>query len=956
MADTEKKYTLTVGTGTSTKSVKDLKSEIQNLQNTILNLEKGTTEYNDAVARLQANQRQLNEVMSLTRRDAVALEGSYDALTYRMAELKKEWKATNDEARRNELGRQIDEINTQLKELDASTGNYQRNVGNYTEAAVDAFAKLKQEIKDARNELLNAEEGTEEYNKAMQKLADAQFQIRDMNEQSRYAVADFGEQLSNVAGITSGVVSGFSALQAAMVLTGNDTEEFEEVMVRLQATMALVQGLQGLEGMVDRVKGLGKALTTVMKSMGKAGWIGLLLTAITVITALTVKLVKKNRALKDGTAYQKEMTKAYGETLKEQAKEIAQLETYLKFATNTAILDIYGKREEAAARLLEMLGLEANQMNINALIVGETTRKSFPELEAAYKKITEAVYKRIDALKEEAKAEAIFNTLVSKYEEMFDTEVKLMDATGEKKKKRLQKQLDEQEAAINKWLAKMVTNTDINAILKSSSDEEEKETWAAKADKELAALDAIYQRRVEYAQMTEKTEEQQARDVYKINQEWSSKREAIINSYLEKAKEVPVELESIKTLTDQLLDEELKSAKLAYDEKKRIAEAEKKVKEELLKNTETYYQRQNDALEHHRDMMLGWNEISIKSDEEKAEESYMINQKYWRDRVKLLEENLAILKADEFANADAIIELERQKSEAILQIETDRYDELDRLRAERREKERQQLESGEWGASIDLRTNAASDDPTTSNDDAYIAERAYQIQMEALEKRQSLLKEFYQNAMNDGDAEAMLDYERQIAETEVEIAETKYAELDRLQQEHIQKRQEGLDILMASFDALGNVMDAIYANMEANAMENGEISEEEARKLKNVQIAQTWISTLSGAVQAFASAMELGPVVGPIVGGINAAAMIAMGIANVKQIKNTDFTGSVNTGGSNVPSPGTYQTELPFSYTRQVTTASDIDELNKDNRVYILESDLEESRNRVQIREKESTF
>lgn len=955
MADTEKKYTLTVGTGTSTKSVKDLKDEIRNLQDTILNLQRGTTEYNDAVERLQANQRQLNEVMSLTRRDAVALEGSYDALTYRMAELKKEWKATNDEARRNELGRQIDEINTQLKELDASTGNYQRNVGNYSEAAVDAFAKLKQEIKEARNELLNAEEGTEEYNKAMQKLADAQFQLRDMNEQSRYAVADFGEQLSNVAGITSGIVSGFSALQAAMVLTGNDTEEFEEVMVRLQATMALVQGLQGLEGMVDRVKGLGKALTKVMKAMGKAGWIGLLLTAITVITALTIKLVKKNKALKDGTAYQKEMTKAYGETLKEQAKEIAQLETYYKLATNKEFIDSYKKREKAAARLLEMLGLEAAQMNINALIVGETTRKSFPELEAGYKKITEAVYKRIDALREEAKAEAIFNTLVSKYEEMFDTEVKLMDATGEKKKKRLQKQLDEQEAAIDKWLEKMVSNTDIDAILKSSSDEE-KETWAAKADEELAALDAIYQRRVEYAQMTEKTEEEQARDVYKINQEWSSKREAIINSYLEKAKEVPVELESIKTLTDQLLDEELKSAKLAYDEKKRIAEAEKKVKEELLKNTETYYQRQNDALEHHRDMMLGWNEISIKSDEEKAEESYMINQKYWRDRVKLLEENLAILKADEFANADAIIELERQKSEAILQIETDRYNELDRLRAERREKERQQLESGEWGTSIDLRTNAASDDPTTSKDDAYIAERAYQIQMEALEKRQSLLRDFYQNAMNDGDAEAMLDYERQIAETEVEIAEAKYAELDRLQQEHIQKRQEGLDILMASFDALGNVMDAIYANMEADAMENGEISEEEARKLKNVQIAQTWISTLSGAVQAFANAMQLGPIAGPIVGGINAAAMIAMGIANVKQIKNTDFTGGVNTGGTNVPSPGTYQTELPFSYTRQVTTASDIDELNKDTRVYILESDLEESRNRVQIREKESTF
>lgn len=958
MADTEKKVVLTVNTGNAVNTVKGLKDEIRKLQDSILNLDKGTDEYNDAVAKLQANQRALNEVMSLTRRDAVALEGSYDALTYKMAELKKEWKSTNDEARRNELGKQIDEINTQLKELDASTGNYQRNVGNYSEGVVDGFAKLKQEIKDARNELLNAEEGTEEYNKAMNRLAEAQFQLRDMNEQSRYAVADFGEQLSNVAGITSGIVSGFSALQAALVLTGNDTEDFQKIMVKLQASMALVQGLQGLEGMIDRVKGLGKVLTTVMKSMGKAGWIGLLLTAITVITTLTVSLIKKNKALKDGTAYQKEMTKAYGETLKEQAKEIAQLETYLKLATDTAILGAYDKREKAAAKLLKMLGMEASQTNINALVVGKLTRESFPELEEGYKKITDAVYKRIDALKAEAKAEAIFSTLVSKYEEMFDTEVKLMDATSERKRKRLQKDLDEQERAINIWLEKMVNNTDINSIL-NVTDDDEKKTWSARADEELATLDAIYQRRVEYAQLTNKTEEEQARQVYQINQEWSGKRKKIIEDYLAQAKRIPIEEESIKTLTDKLRDEELNAAKLAYDEKKRLADAEKQTKENLLKVTEDYYKKQNDALDHHREMMLGWNEISIKSDEEKAEESYMINQKYWRDRVKLLEENLAVLKSDEIANADAIIELERQKSEAILQIETDRYNELERLRAERREKEKKELDDSDWESSLKLRRNAVSDD-----DDNAKAERAYQIQKESLEKRLSMLKEFEANALKDGDTEARLEYQRQIAETEVEIEEAKYAELERLRDANLQSQQEKLDQWMTYFDnaqtgldTLANVMDAVYANMQANAEKNGDISEAEARKLKNIQIAQTWISTLSGAVQAFASAMQLGPIAGPIVGGINAAAMIAMGIANTKQIQNTDFSGSVNTGGmATTPQPSTYQNELPFSYTRQVTGAREYDELNRDTRVYVVESDITEAQNASKVRVAESTF
>lgn len=1006
MADIEKKSTFTVSTGTSTKTVKELKDEIRSLQDALLNLQKGSTEYNDTVARLQSNQRQLNEVMSLTRRDAVALEGSYDALTYRMAELKKEWKATNDEARRNELGQQIDEINNQLKELDASTGNYQRNVGNYTEGVVDAFAKLKQEVKDARNELLQAEEGTEEYNKAMQRLANAQFQLRDMNEQSRYAVADFGEQLSNVAGITSGIVSGFSALQAVMVLTGNDTEDFQKVMVNLQAAMALVQGLQGLEGMVDRVKGLGKALTTVMKSMGKAGWIGLILTAAVALGTLTAKLVKQRQALNDANRAQKEYGKSVGEAYKEElktvAEEIALLQTLYRLATDTSINGAWKQREKAAKALLETLGLEANQLNINAVMA-----EKYAEKQDNINSLTDTFAKRVEnateALKQQAKAAAVIDFITKKYQEILEAEWNvaqetknvtngittsgdawnafwvnatklrwgqiftepLTDATdiARDRIKGMKEDIQGMYDDIEKYLEAMVSSLDMNALLNTLT-EDTKKSYAELADEELSILDKEYQRRVEYARMTSKTEQEKERDVYFINQEWSKKRKEIINDYLAKAKEVPVELESVKQLTDALLDEELNSAKLSYDEKKRLLEQEKAVREQLAKNVEEYYDRQNDALEHHRDMMLGWNEISIKSDEEKAEESYMINQKYWRDRVKLLEENLAILMEDEIANADAIVELEREKANAILQIETDRYNELERLREERREKEKKELSDGDWETSISLRKNAVSDDPSTDTDDNAKAERAYQIQKEALEKRLSLLKEFEAQTIKDGDEDARLEYQRQIAETEIEIEEAKYAELERLRDANLESQQEKLDQWMGYFDkaqtgldTLANVMDAVYANMEANAKKNNEISEEEARKLKNIQYAQAWISALSGAVQAFAGAMQLGPIAGPIVGGINAAAMIAMGIANTKQIQQTDFTGSVNTGGvATTPQPSTYQNELPFSYTRQVTGAKEYDEINRDTRVYVVESDITDAQNRSKVRVEESSF
>jgi hypothetical protein len=42
--------------------------------------------------------------MNATKQTATALEGSYNALTFQMSQLREQWKATNDEAERDALG------------------------------------------------------------------------------------------------------------------------------------------------------------------------------------------------------------------------------------------------------------------------------------------------------------------------------------------------------------------------------------------------------------------------------------------------------------------------------------------------------------------------------------------------------------------------------------------------------------------------------------------------------------------------------------------------------------------------------------------------------------------------------------------------------------------------------------------------------------------------------------
>jgi hypothetical protein len=80
---------------------------------------------------------------------------------------------------------------------------------------------------------------------------------------------------------------------------------------------------------------------------------------------------------------------------------------------------------------------------------------------------------------------------------------------------------------------------------------------------------------------------------------------------------------------------------------------------------------------------------------------------------------------------------------------------------------------------------------------------------------------------------------------------------------------------------------------------------------------------------------------------------------NIQKIKNTDVTGgstsSLGGSASVTPNIGSYSSELPVNYTRNITTSSEMDELNKEQKVYILESDIQESNKKVSIRESESS-
>lgn len=140
---------LRVDTGAAVKSVADLRFNIAEYKKALNEAEIGSAEYREILGELTTNQNALRNAMHASTasladvsKAAQGIGGSYNALVAQMAKLKEEFRSTNDVARRNELGAQIDGINTKLKNLDAQQGSFGRNVGNYTKSVVDAFGKM----------------------------------------------------------------------------------------------------------------------------------------------------------------------------------------------------------------------------------------------------------------------------------------------------------------------------------------------------------------------------------------------------------------------------------------------------------------------------------------------------------------------------------------------------------------------------------------------------------------------------------------------------------------------------------------------------------------------------------------------------------------------------------------------------------------------------------------------
>lgn len=897
MADTIEKIIKIESSG-SEQTVKGLKKEIDSLRDALLNVEKGGDDYKKILEQLINDQKRLADVMSAGKNEASAATGSYNALKNEMSALKKVWGEVTDEASRDEIGKRIGEINSKLKEFDASIGNYQRNVGNYA----SGFKNARQELAALKTQMDNMQEGTAEYNAAFQRAAEITHSLSERQEMLRYSAADLGTQLSNISGIAAGLMGGFNALQGVLALTGSKSEELQETMMKLQAGIAIVQGLQGLEGMTKKAQGLVEGLTNM--------------------------IFKTNETT---AAVAAETTAVGANTTAQEANAVA---------TNAATVATNGFK-----KALISTGIGAIIVLIGSLIAHWEDFKDMVGLSNEKLEQFQGIMDKVKTV-----LGGVANVIMNAFVASVKNAITAISTLGEVTKNVLTFQFGKAADAAKDGWAKIAENTKKGLSIVQNYQEGAAETAARIQEKRTAEAlkksaeelnEIIKDNEAKYGSDWKYTEEgkklytqyfdtklkayKKDSKEYKdlMRQKWAYDRE--YQEHLDKASKTQVK--QTKEVTDTRLKEAEKIEKRAIDSAKN--------EEQLLK--EKFEEEKALLIEYHKDTTAL--EAEYQRNLQKIRDKAAADKKAAEEKAKAAEEKAL---ADRTRNALKMSDRRLQTSD---------------------DANAQAVQTIELEYSL---KEAKSSGSLSFNDLIEETNRIYEANKQHLMEQAAEYKKLMDDNTIDKEARenAERDYNNTMAELR-NLDTQNLIDNTNLQKEAIEQQIEMYSNLAESIgDIFGSIADMLQEDIKRK-VENGEITQKEGEKqfkaVKAMQIAEATINTISGAIAAFMSCQKTYPQpAAAIIGAVQAAAVTAAGVAQIAKIRNTQLGGGGSSVGSAAATPvQTAPEEYVPQYTQNATGESEITNLAnsiRDQRVYVLEADISEAQNRQKVRVRESQW
>lgn len=152
-----------------------------------------------------------------------------------------------------------------------------RTIRIETQRSENSINSLNKEIKDLKKALGDLTIGTEEYIRVQTELADKQSRLKEINSSLKAEARTTVRRLETMQRSASGLASAYSALNAAMALSGKAGANFEKTLTKIQSGIAIAQGLGGLKdfvqeipNLIDDFKNLGNVVASFFGNFNKS--------------------------------------------------------------------------------------------------------------------------------------------------------------------------------------------------------------------------------------------------------------------------------------------------------------------------------------------------------------------------------------------------------------------------------------------------------------------------------------------------------------------------------------------------------------------------------------------------------------------------------------------------------------------------------------------------------------
>ena len=129
-----------------------------------------------------------------------------------------------------------------------------------TEPSRVSVRDLRKEMKSLKDQLLNLDEGTAEYNATLQKAANIQHTLNKQMEEVNASAMNAEQILGNATNAVAGMTGAFQAGAGIMNMFGVESEASMEMIAKMQNVMAITQGFQAIDDGAKAFKRLGLSI------------------------------------------------------------------------------------------------------------------------------------------------------------------------------------------------------------------------------------------------------------------------------------------------------------------------------------------------------------------------------------------------------------------------------------------------------------------------------------------------------------------------------------------------------------------------------------------------------------------------------------------------------------------------------------------------------------------------